>query len=176
MVLEINKPTSTPQLPFREPQIPSNRDHKALNRGTLLGLGGSLALPTCMGSLGSSGPFPENIKNKVRDSHVLVSLNCCSQNWGAFIKEPVLHGPSHNVVVAVLQPLRSNSHVRMAGQPFTFFGADYPPATLICPAAASTQCLRSLFPKPMKGMVCGTRKHKYWVLGPSGLPFSNDST
>ena len=27
--------TSTPQLPFKEPQIPSNRDHKALNRGTL---------------------------------------------------------------------------------------------------------------------------------------------
>ena len=31
--------TSTPQLPFEEPQIPSNRDHKALNRGTLGGLG-----------------------------------------------------------------------------------------------------------------------------------------
>ena len=31
--------TSTPQLPFKEPQIPSNRDHKALNRGTLGGLG-----------------------------------------------------------------------------------------------------------------------------------------
>ena len=31
--------TSTPQLPFKRPQIPSNRDHKALNRGTLGGLG-----------------------------------------------------------------------------------------------------------------------------------------
>ena len=31
--------TSTPQLPFKTPQIPSNRDHKALNRGTLGGLG-----------------------------------------------------------------------------------------------------------------------------------------
>ena len=31
--------SSTPQLPFKEPQIPSNRDHKALNRGTLGGLG-----------------------------------------------------------------------------------------------------------------------------------------
>ena len=30
---------STPQLPFEEPQIPSNRDHKALNRGTLEGRG-----------------------------------------------------------------------------------------------------------------------------------------
>ena len=28
-------PTSTPQLPFKRPQIPSNRYHKALNRGTL---------------------------------------------------------------------------------------------------------------------------------------------
>ena len=29
--------TSTPQVPFKTPQIPSNRDHKALNRGTLGG-------------------------------------------------------------------------------------------------------------------------------------------
>ena len=32
-------PTSTPQLPFKTPQVPSNRDYKALNRGTLGGLG-----------------------------------------------------------------------------------------------------------------------------------------
>ena len=32
-------PTSTPQLPLQEPQIPSHEDHKALNRGTLGGLG-----------------------------------------------------------------------------------------------------------------------------------------
>ena len=31
--------TSTPQLPFKTPQTPSNRDHKALNRGTLRALG-----------------------------------------------------------------------------------------------------------------------------------------
>ena len=31
--------TSTPQLPFKTPQIPSNRGHKAINRGTLGGLG-----------------------------------------------------------------------------------------------------------------------------------------
>ena len=31
--------SSTPQLPVKEPQIPSNRDHKALNRATLGGLG-----------------------------------------------------------------------------------------------------------------------------------------
>ena len=31
--------TSTPQLPFKIPQIPSNRDCKAPNRGTLGGLG-----------------------------------------------------------------------------------------------------------------------------------------
>ena len=30
---------STPQLPFKIPQIPSNRDYKALDRGTLGGLG-----------------------------------------------------------------------------------------------------------------------------------------
>ena len=31
--------TSTPQLPIKIPQIPSNRDYKAPNRGTLEGLG-----------------------------------------------------------------------------------------------------------------------------------------
>ena len=31
--------TSTPQIPFKEPQIPSSRVYKALNRGTLGGLG-----------------------------------------------------------------------------------------------------------------------------------------
>ena len=35
----IQTPASTPQLPFKRPQIPSNRDHKGLNRGTLGGLG-----------------------------------------------------------------------------------------------------------------------------------------
>ena len=30
--------TSTPQLPFKRPQIPSHRDQKALNRGPLVGL------------------------------------------------------------------------------------------------------------------------------------------
>ena len=29
----------TPQLLFKRPQVPSNRDHKALNRGTLGGAG-----------------------------------------------------------------------------------------------------------------------------------------
>ena len=36
--------TSTPQLPFKRPQIPSNRDHKALNRGTLGGAGTTRAV------------------------------------------------------------------------------------------------------------------------------------
>ena len=31
--------TSTPQLPFKRPQLLSNRDHKALNRATLGGPG-----------------------------------------------------------------------------------------------------------------------------------------
>ena len=31
--------TSTPQLPFKTLQIPSDRDHKALNAGALGGLG-----------------------------------------------------------------------------------------------------------------------------------------
>ena len=31
--------SSIPQLPFKRPQIPSNRDHMALNRGTFGGLG-----------------------------------------------------------------------------------------------------------------------------------------
>ena len=34
-----NISTSTPQLLFKTPQLPFNRDHKALNRGTLGGLG-----------------------------------------------------------------------------------------------------------------------------------------
>ena len=36
--------TSTPQLPFETPQIPSNRDHKAHNRGKWGGLGRPLCL------------------------------------------------------------------------------------------------------------------------------------
>ena len=35
--------TSTPQLPLKRPQIPSNRDHRALNGGTFGGVG---ILPT----------------------------------------------------------------------------------------------------------------------------------
>ena len=35
----IAQSNSTTYLPFKEPQIPSNRDHKALNRGTGGGLG-----------------------------------------------------------------------------------------------------------------------------------------
>ena len=31
--------SSTPQLPFERPQIPSHKDHQALNRGTLGGAG-----------------------------------------------------------------------------------------------------------------------------------------
>ena len=39
LALKAYMKTSTPQLPFQTPQMPSNRDHKALNRGTLGGLG-----------------------------------------------------------------------------------------------------------------------------------------
>ena len=35
---DIQQTNSTPQLPFKEPQIPSNTDHKALSRGALGGL------------------------------------------------------------------------------------------------------------------------------------------
>ena len=38
---ELSKP-APPQLLFKRPQIPSNRDHQALNRGTLGGLGDCL--------------------------------------------------------------------------------------------------------------------------------------
>ena len=34
-----SKTSAPPQLPFTIPHIPTNRDHKALNRGTLGGLG-----------------------------------------------------------------------------------------------------------------------------------------
>ena len=47
--------TSTPQLPFKRPHIPTNRDHKALNRGTL---GWSRYIPELkpFGRSGSLGP------------------------------------------------------------------------------------------------------------------------
>ena len=38
---------ATPQLPFKRPQTPSDRDHKALNRDTLAGLGKIRG--TCLG-------------------------------------------------------------------------------------------------------------------------------
>ena len=43
--------TSIPQLPFKKPQIPFNRDHTALHRGTLGSLGkGPLQEPLIFGS------------------------------------------------------------------------------------------------------------------------------
>ena len=39
---ESRGPTGTPQLPFKRPQISSNRDHKALNRGTFGGVLGMI--------------------------------------------------------------------------------------------------------------------------------------
>ena len=38
-IFDTSSTPSTPQQPSKTPQIPSNRDHKALNRGTLGGLG-----------------------------------------------------------------------------------------------------------------------------------------
>ena len=42
--------TSTPQLPFKIPQIPSNRDYKAPSRGTLGGLGSELQIGLIQGN------------------------------------------------------------------------------------------------------------------------------
>ena len=39
---EISMGASTPQISSKTHQIPSNRDHKALNRGTFGGLGGDM--------------------------------------------------------------------------------------------------------------------------------------
>ena len=39
LIVNYTRITSTPQLPFKGPQIPSNGDHKALNGGTLGGAG-----------------------------------------------------------------------------------------------------------------------------------------
>ena len=36
------------------------------------------------------------------------------------------------------------------------------------PEGPSTQYLRTLVPKTIKGIVCGTRDLKHWVLGLSG--------
>ena len=50
---DLDPSTSTHQLPFKEPQIPSNRVYKALNRGTLGGLGNGARIKMTIGK-GSS--------------------------------------------------------------------------------------------------------------------------
>ena len=44
--------TSTPQVPFKAPQIPSNRDHQALKRGTLGGAGTPMDFMAAAGQRG----------------------------------------------------------------------------------------------------------------------------
>ena len=46
--------TSTPQLPFKTPQIPSNGDHKVLTRATMGGLGKEfLTMAMFLGAFGA---------------------------------------------------------------------------------------------------------------------------
>ena len=45
-----------------------------------------------------------------------------------------------------------------------------------CPEGPSTQYLRTLAPQTIQGMVFGTRVLRYWVLGPSGLVLSLNSS
>ena len=57
--------TSTPQLPFEIPHIPTNRDHKALNRGTLGGLGIYLSFFICLANLSIHPYWPSHRRGKV---------------------------------------------------------------------------------------------------------------
>ena len=56
---EYKQYTSTPQLPFKIPHIPTSRDHKALNRATLGGLGRVHCFFSHFGGPGSSLGAPE---------------------------------------------------------------------------------------------------------------------
>ena len=56
--------TWTSQLPFKEPQVPSNRDHKALNSGTVGGVGIGHSLEYFGG------------RGRHRLDHALTSLKC----------------------------------------------------------------------------------------------------
>ena len=47
-----------PQLSFKEPQIPSNREHKALNRGTLGGQGKRETFNSIPGAFRTDKPVP----------------------------------------------------------------------------------------------------------------------
>ena len=62
--------TSTPQLPFKRPQIPSNKDLKALNRGTLGGLGmcsctNRLFVGAGLDPLASKAAFPDETRRRL---------------------------------------------------------------------------------------------------------------
>ena len=68
--------TSTPQLPFKIPQIPSNRDHKALNRWTLGGLGiraiiwSALRRSRHLDPLGLFEPWSELLTRRVHADYI----------------------------------------------------------------------------------------------------------
>ena len=54
--------SSTPQLPFKEPQIPFNREHKALNRATLGGLGSCRSFQS-KGEFESTLQWPSSLRS-----------------------------------------------------------------------------------------------------------------
>ena len=64
---EISDYVGTPQLPFKIPHITTNRDHNALNRGTLggLGVGPYFGLAVLWGSRDPFAPSPANVASGV---------------------------------------------------------------------------------------------------------------
>ena len=77
--------TSTPQLPFKTPQIESNRDHKATNRGTSGGLG---ILPKLCKDV---GPKPQNVAQVAIVLHIFGALVVIEPST-----TPSMHSPLQN--------------------------------------------------------------------------------
>ena len=77
-----NSCASTSQLPFKEPQIPSNRDNEALNLGTLWGVGASsfsfkgLPRHMCLLPLLSLRRF---FLNRSRSNYTFTEHSCCRE-------------------------------------------------------------------------------------------------
>ena len=79
-----------PHIPLKRPQVPSNRDHKALNRGTLRGLGSCTDNPLspkpwalrCAKKQGSELPTLEGSRRVLGCSGDLVS-RLISEPYGA---------------------------------------------------------------------------------------------
>ena len=97
--------TSTPQLPFKRPQIPSNRDHKALNRGTLGGLGMCMYIYiyiyTCKHILYRYA----HVSIYLFSTQVLKQVTCCTQGPRARPSDQALPQGPQGLLKGPLVPL-----------------------------------------------------------------------